>query len=371
MLKSVSAVAADSRVLLYVRPYERVTLADPDGSTTALLSLLAEGSRTLDELATAVQERGFAVTRDDVAEGVAGLAELGVLQEPTDWASLPVDEQQRHESNLRYYELFATPTMSAVDVHRRIRGARVLLLGAGGAGSGILQALVGAGVGFVRLVDVDVVETKNLARQFCYGSREIGRSKVAAAADWVGGYSTGTLVEPLHERIEGADRVAELAADVDVVVCAIDTPSDVQLTVNQACMRLRIPLVTGGLQQSTLYYWSVQPGVSPCRQCLELHRRDELAGSEAVLAQPPLLLASTVNRATGAVVQLLAGQMALEVMRYLGRHDEPVAAATYQWVALADGMSTGRDPWTRHAECGLCAAALDARAGRELVGAAG
>jgi len=369
-LKTVSAVAGDGHVLVYVRPYERLELADPDGSTAALLQLLAAGDRTAPEIAAELRSRGYGVADDDVSDGIAALADLGLVYEADDWSTIPTTIRTRHESNLHYYQLFSTPQRGASDIHAAVARGRVLLLGAGGAGSGILQSLVGAGVAFVRLVDIDTVETKNLARQFCYSQDAIGRHKVDAAANWVEAYSPETRVEPLVERITDAARIRELAADVDVVVCAIDTPTDAQLLVNEACMGLGIPFVTGGLQQSTLYYWSVEPGVSPCRLCLELHRQDQLHGSESTLARPPLLLASTVNRGTGPVVQILSGLMALETLRFLSRHDEPVARATYHWIALADQMSVGRDQWSFHPDCQRCAErrnATDQPAGESAV----
>ena len=362
-LKSVPVVAGGGRVLVYVRPYERVELSDPDGSTAALLQLLSAGAGTVAEIATQLRSRGHQVQDDEVIAAVDALAEMGALHEADDWSSLPDQVLARHESNLRYYELFSTPDRGALDVHAAVARSRVLLLGAGGAGSGILQSLVGAGVSLVRLVDIDTVEPKNLARQFCYSQVDIGRHKVEAAADWVRGYSPETVVEPLVERIGDADRIAELAVDVDVVVCAIDTPDDVQLLVNDACMNLGIPFVTGGLQQSTLYYWSVEPGVSPCRLCLELHRQDQLQSTESLLADPPLLSAGRVNRGTGPVVQMLSGLMALETLRYLSRHDEPVARAEYHWIALAEQMAVGTDAWTVHPGCRHCARYQDGLAG--------
>jgi bacteriocin biosynthesis cyclodehydratase domain-containing protein len=167
----------------------------------------------------------------------------------------------------------------------------------------------------------------------------------------------------VHRRVTDAAGIAELAgaaagqAAADVVVCAIDSPDDIHLLVNEACCGLGIPFVAGGLTYSTLSYWSVRPGRTPCRLCLELHREDEREAMPAVLREPPLIEPSPVNRATGPVVQLICGLMALEVMRYLTRTDPPVAAATYQVIELADGLETSRAPWARHPACPLCAAA--------------
>ena len=54
-------------------------------------------------------------------------------------------------------------------------------------------------------------------------------------------------------------------------------------------------------------------------------------------------------------MQVLSGLMALETLRYLSRHDEPVARAEYHWIALAEGMAVGTDGWTFHPDCRHCA----------------
>jgi molybdopterin-synthase adenylyltransferase len=109
--------------------------------------------------------------------------------------------------------------------------------------------------------------------------------------------------------------IAELATGADIVICAIDSPVDVHLLVNEACCPLGIPFVAGGLARSTLSYRSVDPGRSACRECLELHRRAEQL--DDVLEAAPILGGGSVNRATGPIAQLAAGFLTMEAMRYL------------------------------------------------------
>jgi molybdopterin-synthase adenylyltransferase len=270
---------------------------------------------------------------------------------------LPDVVRERHQSNLRFYDLFSRLERTSASFHRSVQRSRVLLLGAGGLGAGILQSLTGLGVGEVVIVDTDTVETKNLARQFVYGLDAVGQPKVMAARDWVMSYSPGTRVRPVRQRVDDAAAVARLGAGADIVVCAIDSPDDVHLIVNEACFTLGIPFVAGGLSYSTLSYWSVDPGRTPCRLCLECHHDDEALTLPAILRQPPLIEPERVNRATGPVVQLISGLMSMEVMRYLTGTDLPVAAAAYQVIELADQMQTARAPWPRHPACPLCAAA--------------
>ncbi|WP_432843491.1 HesA/MoeB/ThiF family protein [Dactylosporangium sp. CA-092794] len=353
-LKPISVVQRPAEVILLGHALEATYLDDEDGSVSTLLQVLAQGSRTVAELPAAMRERGFEVTEADMSAAVGALDEVGVLLRAGADAGLDAATRRRHESNLRFYDLFAGLERTSADFHRAMAAADVLLLGAGGMGSGVLQSLLGLGVGRIRLVDFDAVEEKNLARQFAYGRDDIGRNKVDAARDWAARYSPGTVVEAVHERVSDVASLVRLGAGASLVVCAIDSPNDVHLLVNEACFELGVPFVTGGLQYSMLFYWSVEPGVSPCRMCLELNRADEGETMPELSTQAVVLPAGRVNRATGPVAQLLAGFVTLEAGRYLTRTDPPVAAGVYHTIELADGMRTTRAPWTRHPRCPLC-----------------
>ncbi|MEH0934554.1 ThiF family adenylyltransferase [Micromonospora psammae] len=366
-LKPISVVQRPAEVILVGRALEATYLDDVDGSVTALLRLLAEGRHTIAELPAALRALGFEVGEADVADAVRALDEVGVLLRAGSDDDLDPATRRRHESNLRFYDLFAGLHRTSTDFHRAMAAADVLLLGAGGMGSGILQSLIGLGVGWVRLVDFDTVEEKNLARQFAYGRDDVGRTKVDAARDWAARYSPGgTVVEAVHERVTDVASIRRLGAGASLVICAIDSPDDVHLLVNEACFDLGVPFVTGGLQYSTMFYWSVEPGVSACRRCLELNRQDEAATMPALLDRSVVLPAGRANRATGPVAQLLAGLVTLEAGRYLTRTDPPVAAGVYHTVELADGMATVRSPWPRHPDCPLCARVAPARSAAAL-----
>ncbi|NUR05639.1 MAG: ThiF family adenylyltransferase [Nocardioidaceae bacterium] len=353
-MKSIIVQRAGSQVIICRRALERVYLDDPTGSVATLLQVLAEGRHTVGELPGALSERGVSVSDAEVSAALAHLDGLEVLADADGDDRLDEDVRRRHQSNLRFYDLFASLHRSSADIHTAVARARVLLVGAGGLGSGVLQALAGLGVGEIVLVDDDIVEVKNLARQFVYGLAALGRPKVLAASDWVAGYSPGTRVTPVNRRITDVQSIQDLATGCDVVVCAADSPPDLHLMINEVCFALGIPFVAGGLAYSTLSYWSVWPGRTPCRQCLELNRADEAAELPAELRDGVFIDPPRVNRATGPVAQILSGLMAMEAMRYVTHTDPPVAAAAYNVIELADGMTTSRSSWSRHPKCLLC-----------------
>ena len=362
-LKAITVQSLDGQPVLWPRALQRVFVDDPSGAIAALLRILSSGQCEIAQLRLAMASRGYLVTDEEVSSALEFLNDLGVLEEADGDETLDPATLERHESNLRFYDLFSRIGRSSASFHRSAQRSRVLLLGVGGLGSGILQSLVGLGVGEVTIVDIDTVEKKNLARQFIYGPGAIGAPKVTAARDWARSYSPGTRVRAVRERITDAASIVDLGQAAtgrpaaDIVICAIDSPDDIHLIVNKACCTLGIPFVAGGLTYSTLSYWSVEPGRTPCRLCLQLHRDDETRTLPAILRQPALIEPMPVNRVTGPVVQLLSGLMSLEVMRYLTQTDPPVAAAAYQVMELAEQLETTRAPWPRHPACHLCAGA--------------
>jgi molybdopterin-synthase adenylyltransferase len=350
-LKSLAVTRVGDQLVVSRRALVRLHLDDPNGALTALFKALIPGDRELPALVDDLAQQGYQLSLDELVAVIDQLDALELLEVAGGDDALDPSSRARHHSNLRFYDLFSDLDRTSADFQRTARAAHVLLLGVGGLGSGVLQSLLGLGVGRVTLVDLDVVEVGNLARQFLYGPASIGRKKVYAAREWAQAYSPETEVVALDRRISDARSIIEIAGDADLVVCAIDTPDDVYRIVNEACFALDLPYIVGGLFHSSLAYWSVQPRRSPCRRCLELHQEDE---ERTRPAADRILAAALVNRATGPVVQLAAGLVGLEAMRYLLRTEPPVAAANYQVVELADGMATSQSTWDYHPACELC-----------------
>lgn len=127
----------------------------------------------------------------------------------------------------------------------RLKGARVLVVGAGGLGSPVLQYLAAAGVGTLGLIDHDTVSLSNLQRQVLFATGDIGRAKVEAAATALRALNPHVAVEAHAERIT-ADNAERLAAAYDVVVDGSDNWTT-RYAVSDACFRARRALVTGSV----------------------------------------------------------------------------------------------------------------------------
>lgn len=98
----------------------------------------------------------------------------------------------------------------------RLLDSRVLVIGAGGLGSPLIQYLAAAGVGTIAVVDDDVVELSNLQRQILHKTAWVGRPKVDSAADAVAQLNPDVRLVPIRARLD-KDNAAAIIADFPVV----------------------------------------------------------------------------------------------------------------------------------------------------------
>ena len=378
-LKTLNCLQGDGELLVGRDPKVRIRIADPDGRILALLRLLQDGRRSLPEITRELQRTWPAVTHADLTAAIAQLDRLGWMESTGGSSALTAREQERYASNLAFFGAFSSLDTSREEYQSRLRDAHVLVLGAGGLGSAVLMNLAGLGVGALTVVDQDLVELRNFARQFTYAESDLGQSKAHRVADWLRAFDSTLRVESLRRRVESTEDVDELLlwasavqGPVDLVVSAIDEPDEIDLWVNRACVGLGVPFVRGGLAYTQGLYWSVDPGRSPCRECLELHRDRLAAGIDREAATwPSVLRMDRANRAIGPVAGVLGGLMAMEAMRYLTEVVPPVSAGRYQLVDFATDCGTSSDPWPAAADCPVCRTApLRCGEAPELAGAA-
>ncbi len=128
---------------------------------------------------------------------------------------------------------------------RRLKAARVLVVGAGGLGSPALLYLAAAGVGTIGILDDDVVDESNLQRQVVHATADVGRPKVDSAADAVARTNPLVTVVRHRERMT-AENAHELVAGYDLVLDGADN-FGTRYLVNDACVIAGIPWVWGAV----------------------------------------------------------------------------------------------------------------------------
>src|SRR5271165_1274282 len=108
-----------------------------------------------------------------------------------------------------------------MDGQRRLKAARVLLIGAGGLGSPNALYLAAAGVGTIGIVDFDVVDASNLQRQVIHGTSDVGRPKLESAREAIA--EVNPFVEVvLHSTRLTSENARELVRGYDLVIDGSD-----------------------------------------------------------------------------------------------------------------------------------------------------
>ncbi len=144
----------------------------------------------------------------------------------------------------RYSRHLLIPEVGALG-QRRLRNARVLVLGAGGLGSPALLYLAAAGVGTIGIVDFDTVERSNLQRQVVHTEQSIGQAKTASAEEAVLRVNPDVRVVRHDVRLT-RDTVTDVFAEYDIVLDGTDNFATRYL-VNDACALLHMPYVWGSI----------------------------------------------------------------------------------------------------------------------------
>ena len=252
-----STVGEILKVLSEEYPETRKALFDENGQLRAFINVFVndENIRDLNGFDTEVRDRDEVILIPAIAGG-SGLP--SVLGE-TKGEKLTNDEITRYSRHLLLQEI-------GVKGQKLLKAAKVLIVGAGGLGTPLIQYLAAAGVGTLGIIDNDEVEETNLQRQVIHGTRDIGRPKVASAKDSVKQINPLVKVITYNTRLT-AENAEEIISQYDVVADASDN-YPTRYLVNDTCVLLGKPDVFGAMYQFegqvSVYY--AKEG--PCYRCM-------------------------------------------------------------------------------------------------------
>ncbi|MFU1477628.1 HesA/MoeB/ThiF family protein [Roseovarius sp. C7] len=150
---------------------------------------------------------------------------------------------------------------------KRLKSARVLVVGAGGLGAPVLTYLAAAGVGRIGVIDHDEVSNSNLQRQVIFRDADIGRPKVEAAAEAMRALNPYVELRPYQRRLE-SDFAADLFAEYDLILDGTDNFAT-RYMVNRAAVAAGKPLISGAIAQWEGQLSLFDPGAGgPCYECI-------------------------------------------------------------------------------------------------------
>jgi sulfur-carrier protein adenylyltransferase/sulfurtransferase len=241
---------------------------------------------------------------------------LPPLVEPA--GQLSRDEVARYSRHLIIPDL-------GVDGQKRLKNARVLVIGAGGLGSPALLYLAAAGVGTIGIVDFDVVDESNLQRQIIHGVADVGRSKAQSARDSM--LAINPLIEVrLHEFRLDSSNATDLFEQYDLIMDGTDNFATRYL-VNDAAVLAKKPYVWGSIYRfegQVSVFWEDAP------DGLGLNYRD-------LYPEPPppgLVPSCAEGGVLGIICASIASVMGTEAIKLITGIGEPLLGRLMVYDAL-------------------------------------
>jgi len=252
------------------------------------------------------------------------------LVEPS--APLSTPEVERYARHLLIPDL-------GMEGQRRLKSARVLVVGAGGLGSPVLMYLAAAGVGTIGVVDDDVVELSNLQRQVVHGVADVGRLKSESAAQMLASVNPLVAVVRHDVRIDSTNAL-EIIAGYDVVVDGTDN-FPTRYLLNDACVLLGKPHVWGSIYRfdgQTSIWWARH---GPCYRC--------------VFPDPPppgLVPSCAEGGVLGVLCAVIGSVQAAETVKLITGVGDPLVGR----LMVHDGLRQSWDTLTvrKDPECAVC-----------------
>lgn len=322
-----------------------IRIEKPNEEQRELLAAL-DGEHTLEQLRERFGE-------EEVGDLISQLQELEVIEDAADDDLVPATERDRFDRQLRYFSDIGSGDPTPSEAQRRLREAKVAVLGVGGLGGSAALWLASVGVGEMWLIDGDRVEASNLNRQILYTESDIGLLKVEAAARRLRQFNSEMQVTAAARRLESEAEIADFVSGSDIVIDAADWPAhDIERWCNSACFEARIPYITMShfppiARVGPLYV----PGRTGCFACQEIAYRRQYPLFDVAVEQRRAKAspAATLGPACG----MIGGQVGLDVMHLLTGLAEPSTLGVAHISDLRT-MEVEREPVVPEPECPIC-----------------
>jgi molybdopterin/thiamine biosynthesis adenylyltransferase len=149
---------------------------------------------------------------------------------------------------------------------KRLADSRVVIVGCGALGTVIADHLVRSGVGYIRLVDRDLVELSNLQRQILFDETDVGKPKAVAAATTLQRINSEITIESVVDDVNHSN-VEHIIKKMNVVLDGTDNML-VRFLLNDACVKQKIPWIYGGAVETFGMTMNIIPQTGPCFRCV-------------------------------------------------------------------------------------------------------
>lgn len=187
----------------------------------------------------------------------------------------------------------------------KLKTSKACVIGVGGLGVPIVVRLATMGIGYLKIVDRDVVSLSDLHRQYLYDGHMIGRAKVEVAAEKLEKLNPNISVEPLPESITSYN-ISKIIKGCDVVLDGLDA-IEARYLVNSACVEEKIPYIYGGAIQTIGNVTTIVPRKTPCIECFSPGLRDAWAPKCSIVGVSPPILDIVAAIEVSEAVRIITG----------------------------------------------------------------
>ena len=239
-------------------PDSKNVLFGEDGALRPFVSVYLNESSVTDisQWDTALKEGDELLLLPSIAGGAP--VESVISDERRKEVALDNAEIERFNKHLMLREV-------GVKGQKRIKAARVLIIGLGALGSPVVQYLAAAGVGTIGIADSGEVSLEDLQSEVIHGTRDVNRPKLASAKDTIKAINPKLKIETVNEEIS-ADNISDIIADYDVVVDCSDNYKSRYL-ISDACALAGKPVVFGAIYQFEGQVSVFDASTGPCYRC--------------------------------------------------------------------------------------------------------
>lgn len=234
-----------------------------------------------------------------------------------------------HDEFLTRYSRHCLLPEIGFDGQQRLLDSRVIIMGVGGLGSAAAMYLAASGVGHLTLCDFDTVDISNLQRQIIHRTCDIGRTKVASAADTIKALNPSVEVDARPQALDET-QLQTLFRTAHAVIDATDNFAT-RYAINRAARATHTPVISGAAirYQGQVTVFDPRYADAPCYQCLY---PDTTAGGETCSAAGVL----------APLVGVIGSMQATEALKVLMGIGHPLRGALWRYDAL-----TGHTSFTR------------------------
>jgi molybdopterin/thiamine biosynthesis adenylyltransferase len=329
---------------------------DRESNIWRLLELM-NGTRSINAIVGEMLKAAPELDTESIYQAIDMLITSGFVEDagappPTDLTSV---ELERYSRNTNYFAWVDTqPRASQYEIQRRLKRARVTILGLGGTGSAVAMSLAAAGVGSLHCVDFDRVEISNLNRQLLYTEEDIGLPKVNRAVERLRRINSQITVTGEELQVQSSDHIVPLMEASDLFILCADKPEEqIQYWTNDAALHTHTPWLISFYAGLIFFTGIFLPFQTPCYQCFahsEEQKRELRDGGKA----EALLTTPAVNSVIAPTTGLAGHLAALEAIYFLADLEpQTLGRIFHQSLMIYDHSFYIKEPfWTQCPACG-------------------